>query len=367
MERAPGALRAAGLLERLRGIGYDVTDYGDIPAQTWQQDEESPRMRNLAGVLAGLNALRPQAELAAKSGALLLVLGGECTMTMATLAGLRRYFRSVNLIWLDADADLNVPATSPSGCVHGMALAHIVGRGAPELVRFWNEPPLVREPDVALYGLDRLDPPERALLESSPIKRYTSGDILARGAAVTAAELLERLHAASRDFMIHLDADVIAAEDFSACDFPGTGGLRLPMVRQALEVLAARQRLLALQVASYNPEKDGDGAGARLLVDLVAGALEARLRALSAAEAAPGQEQRTEPLAAATAAMAAESAAEKEAAPPPESAEPIPSMPEGSAAPPREEIAAPSAAEPPAASAAEPETWSSDSLEESEM
>jgi len=159
-EGAPFALRSAGLVDQLRSIGYEVSDLGDDPLQLYHPDEESPRARNLSRVLASLEALKPRVEQAVKSGALPLVLSGDCSIALATVAGLRRYFRHVSMIYMDRDADLNTPATTPSGCVDGMVISHILGRGAAEMVRFWGEPPLVREPDLALFGVARLDPPE---------------------------------------------------------------------------------------------------------------------------------------------------------------------------------------------------------------
>ncbi|MGC2002791.1 MAG: arginase family protein, partial [Candidatus Acidiferrales bacterium] len=144
-EGAPAALRAAGLAERLREIGYDVTDFGDDPVQLFKPDEESPRARNLSRVIASLEALKPRVEMAVKSSALPLILSGDCSVALATVAGARRYFRKVSMIYMDADADLNTPATTPSGCVDGMVVSHLTGRGAAEMVRFWGEPPLVRE------------------------------------------------------------------------------------------------------------------------------------------------------------------------------------------------------------------------------
>ncbi len=144
LEGAPAALRSAGLIDRLRSIGYEVNDLGDDPPQLFQVDEESPRARNVPRVIAALEALKPRVEQAVKSGALPVILSGDCSIALATIAGARRYFRHVSMIYMDRDADLNVPATSPSGCVDGMVVSHILGRGAAELVRFWGEPPLVR-------------------------------------------------------------------------------------------------------------------------------------------------------------------------------------------------------------------------------
>ena len=78
---------------------------------------------------------------------------------------------------MDRDADLNVPATTPSGCIDGMVISQVIGRGAPELVRFWGEPPLVREPDVALFGFERLDLPEEQFLATSPLRRHPALEV----------------------------------------------------------------------------------------------------------------------------------------------------------------------------------------------
>ncbi len=289
-ERAPAALRAAGLVERLQAAGYEVADLGDCATQLYQPDDEHPRARNLPAVLAALDDLKPRVEQAVKSGALPLVLGGDCIIALATLAGVRRYYRAVSLVYFDRDADLNVPATTASGCVDGMVVSHTVGRGAPELVRFWGEPPLVREPDVALFGVDRLDPPEEELLARSPIRRYLASDVARQGAAAAAETALERIHVSSHEFVLHFDVDAISADDFRATNLPASGGLRLDDVRQALEVFLRQKNLAALEVTAYNPEADPDGRAAKLLVDLLASALAVRLAALTPAEeAAPAE------------------------------------------------------------------------------
>jgi len=168
-EKAPAALRAAGIAEKLQAIGYEVTDYGDCAPRLFADDEEHKRARNLPAIVAGLNDLKTHAEIAVKSGALVLVLGGDCAQVIGLLTGVRRYYKHVNLLWFDRDADLNTPASTPSGRIDGMVVAHIIGRGAPELVRFWSDAPLVREPDVTLFGLERIDPPEQEFLAKSPM------------------------------------------------------------------------------------------------------------------------------------------------------------------------------------------------------
>ncbi len=279
-ERAPAALREAGLVERLRTIGYEVSDLGDIAPQRFQLDEETPRARNLAAVLAALNELRPKVEQAVRSGALPLILGGDCTIALATAAGLRRYFRQLALIYFDRDADLHVPATTPSGRLHGMAVAHLIGKGAAELVRFWGEPPLVREPEIALFGLDRLDPPEQEFLEHSPILRYFTTEISNQGAAAVAETVCQRLQTGGRELLLHFDVDVVDADEFGACDVPARGGLRWNEARQALAVFVRQKQLAAIEVTEFNPEKDPDGSKAAALVELLADVLAARRVAL---------------------------------------------------------------------------------------
>jgi arginase len=286
-EKAPAALRAAGLIDRLQAAGFEVADYGDCAPRHFSDDEEHRRARNLQEIVAGLNDLKTRAEVAVKSGALVVVLGGECVQAIGLLTGARRYYKHINLLWFDRDADLNTPATTPSGRIDGMVVAHIIGKGAPELVRFWGEPPLVREPDVTLFGLARLDPAEQEFLGKSPLRHVLATDIQAKGAAAAAAEALTHLHADARQFVLHIDLDVIAQEDFAAVDVPGSGGLGFDEVGATLKEFLRHKNLLGLDVAEYNPDKDPDGACAKKLIDLLVEALSARLEAPASSDPQP--------------------------------------------------------------------------------
>jgi arginase len=302
-EGAPAALRAAGLIDRLTSIGYSITDLGDDPQQLFQPDEETPRARNIPRVIASLEALKPRVEQAVKSGALPLILSGDCSVVLATIAGVRRYFRNVGLVYMDRDADLHTPATTSSGSVDGMVISHVVGRGAAELVRFWSEPPLVREPDVALFGVARLDPAEEQVLNVAPLRSYLAADVQRKGAAASAQAAIDRIHAGGHDFVLHFDVDVIA--DFQATNYSGSGGLGLDEVREALETFAEQKHLAAVDVSAYNPAKDPDGSGAKMLVDLLVTVFQTRLEALREAAPAVAEE------------LAAAAAPVSEAAPPP--------------------------------------------------
>ncbi len=327
-EKAPQALRAAGLVEKLQSIGYSVTDMGDDPVELYKPDEESPRARNLARVVASLEALKPRVEAAVKTGGLALILTGDCSSALATVAGVRRYYRGASVVYMDSDADLNVPATSPSGCVDGMVVAHLTGRGAAEMIRFWSEPPLVRDPDVALFGVSRLDSPEEGVLSQTAIRCFRAADVRRMGPAAAAEMAIERIHGGKNELILHLDVDVISSEDFSATDLPGSGGLRLEEVREAMVVVAKQPRLVALEVAAYNPERDTEGRGAKIIVELIAAALAARLEAQPKEEvAAAASATASEPAAASDSAAPAPEMSSGEASSPPASvdaaAEPV--------------------------------------------
>jgi arginase len=321
-EKAPAALRAAGLVDRLKSAGFEVHDYGDCAQRLFADDDEHRRARNLPAIVAGLNDLKLHAETAMKSGALVLVLAGDCAQSIGLLTGARRYYKHLNLIWFDRDADLNTPATTPSGRIDGMVVAHIVGRGAPELVRFWGETPLVREPDVLLYGISRLDPPEQEVLAKSPLRHVTAEQIAAKGAEKSASDALVASHADTRDFILHLDVDVISGDELPAVNVPQTGGLSLAQVRDSLKKFAAHKNLLGLDIAQFNPDKDPDGSAAKKIVDLLVEALTARLEAADSPES-PAAEDATAPAA----------PSHRTAEPEPTPTEPEPALAESEVAP----------------------------------
>jgi arginase len=303
-EKAPAALRAAGIVERLQELGFEVTDHGDCAIRLFADDEEHRRARNLPTIVAGLNDLKARAEVAVKSGALVLVLGGDCAQVIGLLTGVRRYYKQLGLVWMDRDADLNTPATTPSGRIDGMVLAHAIGRGAPELVRFWGEAPLVREPDVTVFGVARLDPAEQEFLDKSPIRYVGASEVESKGGAAAASEVLTHSHADTKDFVLHLDIDVISSEEMPAVNVPGTAGLNLKGVQAALNEFVRHKNLLAWDVAQYNPDKDPDGSGAKKVVDVIVEALSKRIEALSPA-AEPAAEPPAEPPEASSAETAA--------------------------------------------------------------
>ncbi|HEY4837522.1 MAG TPA: arginase family protein, partial [Candidatus Acidoferrales bacterium] len=173
------------------------------------------------------------------------------------------------------------PATTPSGNVDGMVVSHLIGRGAPELIRFWGEPPLVREPDIVLFGVDRLDAPEKIALDRSPIRRYLGDDIRRTGVTAAAESAVARMQGGQHEFVLHLDVDAISSNEFTAATYgAGDGGMSLADVQKAMAIFAVRPNMVALEVSTYNPALDPDGSVAKVLVELLVGVLTVRLAAL---------------------------------------------------------------------------------------
>jgi arginase len=279
VERAPFALRQAGLLERLRESGARVVNLSDLSLFPWRDDPEHPRERNASVVACAVRAAADEMTRAMAEG-FTIVLGGDCTLALGTVAGARAALgRPVGLVFVDANADLNTPETSPSGRLHGMALALALGRGPREVLEAAGPAPAVEAEHVALVGFRELDPGERAPLGDLGLALPA---MAARrlGMRATAALALDAVANEDGPLVVHLDVDVIDPAEMPAKGtHTGGSALSLAEVSDLLTALVASPRTVALEVAEFQPEKDPDGACAKRVVDLIARAVARRLRA----------------------------------------------------------------------------------------
>jgi arginase len=278
MERAPFALREAGLLSRLRASGATVVNLSDLSLFPYRDDPEHPRARNAEVVSCAVRAAADEMTRALPEG-FTVVLGGDCTLAAAAAAGARTALKeAVGLVYVDANADLNTPETTPSGYLDGMALALALGRGPEPLVAALGSAPAVQPGHVALLGFRELDPGEREPLGELGLALPASA---ARklGMRVTTALALDGVENGDGPVVVHLDVDAIDPAEMPAHDVvtPGTA-LSLAEVSDLLTALLASPRVVALDVAEYNPQRDPDGVHARKLVDLVTRAVARRLR-----------------------------------------------------------------------------------------
>jgi len=278
VERAPFALREAGLLSALKAHGANVVNLSDLSLFPYRDDPEHPRARNAEVVACAVRAAADEMTRALAEG-FTVVLGGDCTLAAGVAAGAGKALgQPVGLVFIDANADLNTPETTPSGYMHGMALALALGRGDPTAVAALGPAPAVQPSHVALVGFRELDPGERAPLGELGLALPASA---ARklGMRVTAALALEGVENSDGPVVVHLDVDVIDPAEMPAKDVMTPGpALSLAEVSDLVTALVASPRVVALEVAEYNPARDPEGTYARKLVDLVTRAVARRLR-----------------------------------------------------------------------------------------
>ena len=274
----PSAIRYAGVEERLTGLGYSCVDWGNVETAVLEatavQDESA---RYLPEIKAACTHVARLVEVALDEGQLPLVLGGDHSIALGTLGGLARAHGTTGgVLWIDAHADLNTPATSPSGNVHGMPLAAALGM-AGELFESngWTIPAVTAD-RVALVGVRSLDAAERELIGRLNAKVFTMSDIDRHGLERAVRESLEFLHDAA---FLHVSLDLDAVDPMFApgVGTPVPGGLSYREAHLALELVAESERLDSLELVEVNPILDRVNETGALAVELAASALGARI------------------------------------------------------------------------------------------
>jgi len=277
-ERAPFALRQAGLLEALRATGRRVVNLSDLSLFPFLDDPENPRARNVARVACAARAAADEMTRAIQEG-FTVALGGDCSIAAGTVGGARLALgRPVGLVFIDANADLNTPETSPSGRLCGMALALALGLGPEEVTSSGGSRPAVDPDHVALVGYRALDPGERGRLGDLGLALPAiAGHAL--GMRATAALALDAVSNDDGPIVVHLDVDAIDPSEMPAKAVLTPGpGLSGQEVSDLVTALVSSPRVVALEVVELDPSKDPTGACARRVVDLIARALAYRVR-----------------------------------------------------------------------------------------
>ena len=267
-ERAPRALREAGLAERLRRAGREVTDRGDAALRRWAPDREQRRAQNAAAVAAAAGEVADRVEAALAAGELALVLGGDCTTELGVVAGAQRAGpERVGLVYLDMHPDLNTPETVPGGTLDWMGVAHLLALPGtlPELVRLARLEPA----DVVLLGADaeQSRPQELAAIAEHRIQVVPMG-LVAQDPEAAARLALGHVAGAER-LLVHFDVDVVDFVDQPLSENTGLNiGLPFAAAIDALAVLCADPRLAALTVTEHNPLHGAeDGSTTAALAD----------------------------------------------------------------------------------------------------
>lgn len=276
VDMGPSAIRYSGIAERLEALGIKVTDSGNVSAELPEVAAESDaNARYLPAILWTCAQLAQQIRDIALAGEIPLVLGGDHSIAMGTLAGMHAARGPGGVIWVDAHGDLNNPQNSPSGNVHGMPLAAALGGCGFELEGF-APPPWVEPSRVALVGVRSLDAGERSLVKEMSLRVFTMSDIDRRGIAEVTREAVD---VASGPGFVHLslDVDVCDPEIAPGVGTPIRGGLSYREAHLAMELLAEARVLSSIEVVELNPILDHADETGLLAVDLVASALGARI------------------------------------------------------------------------------------------
>jgi arginase len=274
---APAALRKAGLVDRLTAAGVRVTDSGDLPGSVFAVDHEHPLARNLSAVTRVAGEVADAVAAVVTAGGRPLVLGGDCTITVGAIAGVRRGHPRVGLVYVDGDSDLNASGEDRSGILDSAGIAHLLGQGAPELAGLGGTPPLLTPERLALVGCDPRESTaeQKRFLAEAGISLSDNADLSAdpEGAARRA---LAALAGHADPIVVHFDVDVIDSGDLPLGNFPHYGaGVRLDQAVRAVRVLAADPRCAALILTEVNPTYDPDGSLLDRYIDGIVSALSA--------------------------------------------------------------------------------------------
>ncbi len=268
VDMGPSALRYAGLAPRLQRMGYTVQDAGNIEvAVRGTLDDQRHGIAYLPEISRTCERVYEAGRQAIADGCFPLFIGGDHSISAGTVGGVT-HEGAVGLLWIDAHGDYNTPETSPSGNVHGMPLAALMGLGAPELVDLGRPGPKLRPEDVILIAIRDLDPPERALLRESRIGVYTMSEIDERGIAEVTREALRRLGHCER-LHVSLDMDSLDPMYAPGVGTPVPGGLTFREAHLLMEILAQDGRVGSADVVEINPMLDEHNRTAEVAAQLL--------------------------------------------------------------------------------------------------
>jgi len=278
VDMGPSALRVAGLQSRLKQLGHQVEDIGNIPVKQPEEQHYGERRAKYLNEIA--ETCRGLAEIVgrtAEEGYLPVVLGGDHSIAIGSMSGIAGHFRKqskrIGYLWLDAHGDMNTPDSSPSGNIHGMPLAALIGYGAPELVELTGFKPKAEPRNVALVGVRDLDAKERRLVKESGVHVFTMRDIDERGMREVMTEALRFASDDTNGVAVSLDMDFVDPTDAPGVGTPVRGGVTYREAHLAMEMMADSKAMVSLEVVEINPVIDVHNTTALLGVELVLSAM----------------------------------------------------------------------------------------------
>lgn len=278
VDMGPSALRIAGVDSAVRDLGHTVVEAGTVHASEAEMAEQGAgRTRYLAEIVDVCARAHDVVVGVLRDGCVPLVLGGDHSVSIGTVSAVARHCRErgggIGVIWVDAHTDMNTPETTPSGNIHGMALAVLVGRGAQELVDVGGVRGCVDPDRVSVLGARRIDGRERAVVRESGVRVFTMTEVDERGAAACMDEALERAMRDSAGFVLSFDLDAIDPLAAPGVGTAAAGGITYREAHLICEKAARSGGLLALELVELNPVLDEANRTALLGVGLIESAL----------------------------------------------------------------------------------------------
>ena len=282
VDMGPSALRVANLNGAIEGLGIKVADLGNVTVE--QPESAHPGLKNaryLRQIAATCRELAERVEAAADKGMFPLVLGGDHSVAVGTVSGMAESLRKKNqrlgVIWVDAHSDMNTPKSSPSGNVHGMPLACLMGYGPKELTGLYGYSPKVDSKNVVLVGIRDVDLTERENVRRSGVTVYTMRDVDERGMRTVMQEAILRASDGTGGLHLSLDMDGVDPDEAPGVGTPVRGGLSYREAHLAMEILCDSGLLRSMEVVEVNPVLDTANRTAHLGVELVMSAFGKRI------------------------------------------------------------------------------------------
>lgn len=282
VDMGPSAIRTAGLNARLEGLGYRVEDLGNIGVEQPESSKPgSASARFLSAIATTCTELAARIEKAASQGKIPLVLGGDHSIAVGTFGGMAEAWKQrgqkLGIIWMDAHTDMNTPGTSPSGNVHGMPLACLVGTGPRALTHLNGWGPKADPKNVALIGIRDVDLDERPLVRRSGVRVFTMRDIDERGMRAVMHDALAVAGEGTDGIHLSLDMDGVDPREAPGVGTPVRGGFSYREAHLAMEIVADSRLMRSMEVVEVNPILDESNRTALLAVELVLSAMGKRI------------------------------------------------------------------------------------------
>ena len=268
VDMGPSAIRYAGIHGKLQNIGHDVEDIGDIIVPR-SHLEESGKLRNLNAIIQTNEQLFEMVDHVMSQKRIPVVLGGDHSIAIGTIAGVAKHVPDLGVIWFDAHGDANTAETTPSGNIHGMSVAISLGYGQEDLVKLGGYTPKIKLENIVLIGIRSLDPGEKVFFRENNIRVYTMQDIDRRGMAVVMEEAIAYLDKKCSKIHLSLDPDALDPQDAPGVGTPEPGGITYREGLLAMEILAEKNIVCSVELVEVNPILDERNKTAIVGVELI--------------------------------------------------------------------------------------------------